>query len=237
MVTKQQLDDCIDKLSTDLTAKLKSMLEESISNIKDNIIENLKISNEKLQIRVGLLENNVKNLENEKIEKEKEIQATLQHSRLNQIIISGIPEDIQQSKLEETLIQILNKIKVYKIGTRDIEACHRLGNKDAIVKFVNRKDAEDCLVNRKNLRQLDNSEVGIGSNSKIFVSENLSPYMSKLAYYCRVLKRKSLLTAIRTYRGIIKVGLKNDSDILCWHKIGHTNDLIKLFGNPDNLLN
>ena len=72
MVIKQQLDDCIDKLSTDLTAKLKSMLEESISNIKDTIIENLKISNEKLQIRVGLLENNVKDLENEKIEKEKE---------------------------------------------------------------------------------------------------------------------------------------------------------------------
>ena len=70
MVTKQQLDDCIDKLSTDLTAKLKSMLKESISNIKDTIIENLKISNEKLQIRVGLLENNVKDLENEKIEKE-----------------------------------------------------------------------------------------------------------------------------------------------------------------------
>ena len=123
MVTKQQLDDCIDKLSTDLTAKLKSMLEESISNIKDTIIKNLKISNEKLQIRVGLLENNVKDLGNEKIEKEKEIQATLHHSRLNQIIICGISEDIEQSKLEETLIQILNKIKVYKIGTRDIEAC------------------------------------------------------------------------------------------------------------------
>ena len=115
MVTKQQLDDCIDKLSTDLTAKLKSMLEESISNIKDTIIENLKISNEKLQIRVGLLENNVKDLENEKIEKVKEIQATLQHSRLNQIIIYGILEDNEQSKLEETLIQILNKIRFIQL--------------------------------------------------------------------------------------------------------------------------
>ena len=46
----------------------------------------------------------------------------------------------------------------YKIGTRDIEACHRLGNNDAIVRFVNRKDAEDCLLNR----QLNNFEVGMG---------------------------------------------------------------------------
>ena len=47
--------------------------------------------------------------------------------------------------------------------------------------FVNRKDAEDCLLNRKNLRQLNNSEVGIGVNTKMFVSEHLSPSMNKLA--------------------------------------------------------
>ena len=72
---------------------------------------------------------------------------------------------------------------------RDIEACHRLGNNDAIVRFVNRKDAEDCLLNRNNLRQLNNCEVGMGVKTEIFVSEHyLSPFMSKLAYHCRVLK-------------------------------------------------
>ena len=80
------------------------------------------------------------------LRKKKEIQATLQHSRLNQIIMSGIPVDIEQTKLEATSIQILNKIKDFKIGTRDIEACHRFGNNDAIVRFVKRKDAEDCLL-------------------------------------------------------------------------------------------
>ena len=44
------------------------MLDESISHIKDTIIENLKVSNEKLQVRVGLLENRVNDLVNEKIE-------------------------------------------------------------------------------------------------------------------------------------------------------------------------
>ena len=155
-------------MSTDLTAKLKSVLNESISNIKDTLIENLKVSNEKLQVRIGLLENRVNHLVNERIEKEKEIRATLQHSRLTQIIISGIPVDIEHTKLEATSIQILNKIKDYKIGTRDIEACHQLGNNDAIVRFVNRKDAEDCLLNRKNLRQLNNSE-GIGVNTKFLL--------------------------------------------------------------------
>ena len=125
----------------------------------------------------------------------------------------------------------------YKIGTRDIEACHRLGNNDAIVRFVNRKDAEDCLLNRKNLRQLNNFEVGMGVKTDIFVSEHLSPFMRKLAYHCRVLKRKSLVTAIRTCRGVIKVGVKNHLDMLFWHKIGNMNDLIKISGNLDNLLN
>ena len=39
MVTKQQLDDCIENVSTYLTAKLKSKLDECISNINDTIIE------------------------------------------------------------------------------------------------------------------------------------------------------------------------------------------------------
>ena len=49
------------------------------------------------------------------------------------------------------------------------------------MRFVNRKDAEDCLLNRKNLRQLNNSEVGIGVNTK-------TPFMSKLAYTAEFLK-------------------------------------------------
>ena len=48
----------------------------------------------------------------------------------------GIPVDTDQTNLEATSIKILNKMKEYKISTTEIEACHRLGNKDTVVRFV-----------------------------------------------------------------------------------------------------
>ena len=153
MVTKQQLDDAVSSLSD----SFKTMLSHSIDELKNTIIENLKKSNDMLQIKVKDLQNDVANLQNEvaslkeaNIEITKRTETAFQHGRLNQLIISGIPEVIGHDQLEEKCIVVLNSIKDNKINERDIAACHRLGKKnDTIIRFLNRKDAEDCLDNRK----------------------------------------------------------------------------------------
>ena len=57
MVTKKDLED----LNDSLTANFKQMLTESIDELKNNIIDNLKKSNESLQLKVSTLEKEVLN--------------------------------------------------------------------------------------------------------------------------------------------------------------------------------
>ena len=125
MVTKRDLDVSI----SELKETFKSMLESSIDEIKNSIIENLKISNENLQLKVKDLEGEIKTLKNANIELEKRTEAALQHGRLEQIIVSGIPDTVKHDALEDFSIRVLNSIKTHEIVPRDIAACHRLGKK------------------------------------------------------------------------------------------------------------
>ena len=49
-----------------------------------------------------------------------------QHGRRNNLEITGIPDDVDDQKLEEKVIEILDKINV-NVSSKDVEACHRIG--------------------------------------------------------------------------------------------------------------
>ena len=232
MVTKKDLDESI----ATLTNNFQKMLDDSIGELKNTIIDNLKKSNENLQLRVSQLEKEVETLQAANINLERNTEAALQHGRLEQIIISGIPARVDHGNLEGVCVEILNGIKDHDITPDDIAACHRLGKKeDTILRFVNRKDAEDCLENRSKLKNLNKEAVGLDAESKIFVRENLSPFMNKLAYYCRVLKRKNLIDKITTYKGVVKIFMTIDN-VRAVRVIGHKKDLENIFTNLDDLL-
>ena len=239
MVTKQELQDAIDKLSITLNGDFQKLLTQSIDALKNTIIDNLKKANEDLQKKVGLLEAEITYLKENNIEQIKQTEASFQHGRLEQMIVSGVPDSVPHEELEDRCISILNQIKEHPVVGREISACHRVGKKnDIIIRFVNRKDVEDSLTNRSKLKDLDREAVGLKPDAKIFVSENLSPYMAKLAYYCRTLRRKCLINKITTFKGVIKItrpvtpGHKPNSPEV----IGHKHDLEKIFPNLDELL-
>ena len=80
--------------------------------------------------------------------------------RRNIIIISGIPDSIDNNQLEESVTEILTDISI-NVVSNDIEACHRIGKKDSrigspktIIHFVNRKHAKQALSNKKKLSQV-----------------------------------------------------------------------------------
>ena len=237
MVTKRDLD----KLNDDLSANFQAILTQSIEELKNTIIDNLKKSNELLQIKVKSLENEIDLLKESNVEYVKHTEASLQHGRLENIILSGIPESVQQVELEDKSRAILNFYKVNPVECRDIAACHRVGKKpDVILRFVNRKDAEDCLANRKKLKNLDLEALGFEPGTKIFVNENLSPYMSKIAYYCRTLKRQNLIEKVTTFKGVVKIFRLIDGspgrNRTVTNVIGHKQDLQKIFPNLDEFL-
>ena len=60
---------------------------------------------------------------------EKELTATNQYNRRENLIIDGIPADIPQDQLEEVCLQIVHGIGFYQVGSYEVVACHRLKKK------------------------------------------------------------------------------------------------------------
>ena len=93
-----------------------------------------------MSTRIRELEENVVTLEKSVIKND-------QYQRNNNIVITGIPKSVEHDNLEDQCIKILNGINEQKINKRDLEACHQISvvNNDVVMKFVNRKDANECL--------------------------------------------------------------------------------------------
>ena len=166
---------------------------------------------------------------------EENINSLEHYGRRNNIEITGIPESIEDQKLEETVVEVLNKIDL-NVSNNDIEACHRLGKlndkpRKTIIRFVNRKFAKKALLNRKELKHIDTSSLKI-DNHKVFINENLTRANSKIAFHSRNLKRNSRIEKCYTKDRVVIASpdLQNGKVI----KVLHLNTLMDLFPNFGN---
>lgn len=112
------------------------------------------------------------------------------------IEIFGIPDGIKQENLEEKVIEITTALHI-NMKSSDIEACHWLPNnrkntqglKRMIVRFVNRKHAEQLLRLRKDLTATIRESIGL-SEYKIYTNNNLCPYYWMLGVAASCYMRK-----------------------------------------------
>ena len=119
MVTQTQLNDGLEKLRNDLTM----LINESIQSVKDTIISNLTKANKDLFEKIQLLEEKVVSLESE-------LQASNQYNRQNNLLISGIPEDVQHESLETISIGIINKCcSAIVASPEEVQGCQRISQK------------------------------------------------------------------------------------------------------------
>ena len=147
-------------------------LEESIVSIRDkldreitkNVAKDISIrklikANEELTSKVEDLEIKLIDLN--------------QYGRRECIDISNISERIGQHRLEDYVLEVLKEVGV-TVTKRDLMAVHRLGkrrkngNRNVIVKFVNRKDARTALSNKSKLGKSE-------SFKALRIRENLCP--------------------------------------------------------------
>ena len=128
-----------------------------------------------------------------------------QYGRRNNIEVSGIPDSVKDSCLEEKIISVFTSfgidVKSYNIG-----ACHRIGksrdsSKKTIVHFFNRKFAKQAPYNRKKLKSID--KLTLGLTNDVFINENLTPMNNRIACNCRKLKRQSLISKTYTLNGMV----------------------------------
>ena len=116
MVTQAQLNEGLEKLRSDLT----TIINESILSVKDALILNLTEANKNMSAKIQALEDKVVNLETQ-------LQANLQYNRQNNILISGIPAEVEHEALENISIGIINKCcSGVVVSPEDVQSCHRL---------------------------------------------------------------------------------------------------------------
>ena len=77
------------------------------------------------------------------------------YGRRNNVVFSGIPENVPDNNLESMVTSVLPDIDV-QVEPRDIQACHQIAKpisktEKKIVRFVNRKNCEKVLANKKTL--------------------------------------------------------------------------------------
>ena len=139
--------DSLDKLEKLIVRSINSLKDEII-NPKDMVIKNLQDENSRLKEKCEKLENRVVILESNHND-------LAQYGRRNNVVFSGIPENVPDNNLESMVTSVLPDIDV-QVEPRDIQACHQIAKpvsktEKKIVRFVNRKNCEKVLANKKTL--------------------------------------------------------------------------------------
>ena len=137
---------------TNLETKLLSRFDElskELLNVKDVIIKNLQVENERLREEVSNLEKKVTSLEINQNMIE-------QYCRRNNNEVSSIPDSVEDNCLEEKVISVFTSIGI-DVKSSDLEVCHRIGksrnsSRKTFVTFTNRKFVKQALYNRKKLK-------------------------------------------------------------------------------------
>ena len=221
VLTKHDLDGSLTNLKTEFQA----MLDESVNKVKEEIMNRLLEDNERLRKEVTALKTKV-------VELEISHQENLQYQRSENVIIKGIPGEINHDELEKTVITLFNNVCSYKITERDLVATHRLSAKtsNVISKFINRKDALALKDAYKEIDKLDYTKAGLSFCKNIKVEDHLTMYTSNLAFRCRDLVRNGKLHKTKCQRGKVKV-IFDDGDT--WHHISHISDLKDLVSDDN----
>ena len=237
---KMSLEEAISKLNSDLSAQISSLTievrstKDEVLNLKDVIIKRLQEENSLLRDRCSKLENKVVSLESS-------INHIEQYGRRNNLVISGIPDDISDSDLEDTVTDLMKDVDV-NIQRNDIEACHRIGKSDprtaskkTIVRFVNRKHCKKALISRKKFATI-NTEVkyNFSRNNKIFINESLTNANESLAYCGRKLKREGEIYSCYTREGVVHIKKSEHERATKVHHMSKLHELFPQFVFFDN---
>ena len=180
---------------------------------------------------------NTINIQEERISSlESKINEINQYGRRNNIEVAGIPESV--SNLEDTVIKIGEAMNV-KINSDDIEACHRLPRsnkssnsnpKNTIVRFVNRKKAEQFKRNSGKLRD-PGIALALNFDSTIYINDNLCPAYKFYWSKAKELYKKKSIAKFSVRDGTVCIKIQESSP---WLKIKHMKDFLNVF--PDILV-
>ena len=130
--------------------------------------------------------------------------------------------------LEQKICDVFQEIGEDRCD-RDIQACHRLKDKDrTIINFSNRKDCIRILRVKRQLKGLDPAAVDLPEGTKTFANESLCPYYRGIWKKCKKLGGKQKVHQCYTINGLIRLQIKDSGQA---EIITHMVDLQNLFSD------
>ena len=230
--TEEALDKLNKKELITILLSLQSKMESTNNEILDQVRQlNHKFS--QLESEKSIVKQANSLLSKRLVHMERQCWANAQYSRRECLEVVGIPDSVQNNELEDKVLTIFKKIGS-EVSPRDIEACHRLkkDNDRVIVKFSRRKDCEQIMSVKKDLKHLKMQEVGLPGNRSIFINTSLCPYYRMLWSKCKRLHDLGKISNFYISSGTIKVKISENRNPI---SITHTQDFVKYFPEVDLL--
>ena len=159
-----------------------------------------------------------------------------QYTRRESIVISGIPKNVSQNNLENTVLYILRTIGCSGVSSYEITACHRLFNRNnkypprTIVRFTNRKTVNYCLLNREKLIELKQV---LQMNLRFY--DHLTDNNEDVLKECIQLQKYELIDSYYIRNGLVKIIVKpGDKPLKIYHP-GHLYNKFRDFYDHNSL--
>ena len=150
-----------------------------------------------------------------------------QYSRRESLVISGIPDNVPQSELEQLVLNILRSVRVETISSYEVCACHHLAKKRGdkfsartVIKFTNRKIVEFCIQNRDRLIEVR------PFNMDLRFYHSLCDANEDILYQSKQLMKYGIINNYYLRNGSIKIIRNNNNSPI---KISHPDVLYKMF--------
>ena len=185
--TNESLQNINKKDMIPIVLSLQSKINEAKLEANNKVLEELKLNDSfsKLESELSVTEQVNSLLSSRLANMERQCWANAHYSRRECVDIIDIPSEVKADDMEEKVVNIFEKLGC-SIPPNRIEACHRVSKKSAtvIVKFSHRKDCQQVLAVKKDLRKIKMEDVDLPGHNKLFINRNLCPY-------CKVLCSKS----------------------------------------------
>ena len=205
-------EEALDKLNKKELITILQSLQSKVESANNEILDQVCQLNQKF---------------NQLVDMERQCWANTQYSRRECLEVVGIPDSVQNNELEDKVLPIFKKIGS-EVSPRDTEACHRLkkDNDRVILKFSRRKDCEQMMSVKKDLKHLKMQEVGLPGNRSIFINTSLCSCYRMLWSKCKRLHDLGKISNFYISSGTIKVKISENRNPI---SITHTQDFVKVF--------
>ena len=183
-------EEALGKLSKKELITILLSFESKVESASNKILDQVRQLNQKfseLEFENSVVKQANSLLSKRLVDQGRQCWANVQDSRRRKCLeVVGIPERVQNNELEDKVLTIFKKISS-EVSPRDIEACHRLKkvNDRVIIKSSQRKDCEQIMSVKKELKHLKMQEFGLPGNRSIFTNISLCPYYRMLWSKCK----------------------------------------------------